>query len=198
MLAALALTAIAASSAQAAGNGLFLAGGNEVIAGTGISASTTDNGSLLSSGLNIECGSASVSGNLTSKTTGEGTATFHECIIIGGEEVCLVENEGLIETEKIKAETLLLGKIVRFSAAQGNVLSGVNILGHEEACTVIIAPELETINVEGTACAEVVEDTIKLLLTSPHCSLTVGGNAAEIHGQKVLVTSTAGAVTTHA
>ncbi len=197
-LIALSVIALSASSAQAAGNGLFLVGGEEVTTGTAISASSTESGSLLSSGLGIECGSASVSGNLTSKTTAEGTATFHECTIIGGEAVCLVEEEGLIQTEKIKAETLLLGKLIRFSGASGAVLFSVNILGHEEACPIIIGPTLGTIVVDGAACAEVVDDTIKLILASPHCSLTWGGNAIEVHGPALLVTSGGSNVSTHA
>jgi hypothetical protein len=198
MLAALVTTAVAASSAQAAGNGLFLVGGKEVTAVTPISATTTLDSELLSIGFNLFCDSAAFKGNITSKTLGEGTFVFFDCRVLNGEEVCLIENNGTVESTLLIFETLLLGKIVRFSPAWGKSIVPVDISSHEEACTVIIDPQLETISIESTVCAEVSGDQIKLLLSAVHCLLLVNGNPAEWHGPPMLIQSGATGVTTHA
>jgi hypothetical protein len=227
MLAALALTAIAASSAQASGNGLWLVNlanpatfpvSVDGLVGSHASLGVLNVGSLLFLGLTLDCTKATITGTLTSSTHGKGTAHFQGCRFLidasTHSSVCLVVNE-LILTEPLLAELLLLGTVVRFRPLTGLILAKYNVLSHEEECSFFIG-HTKTFNIEGETCGEIVEtDKIKLLLqtdlNSKHCQipaaqgghlLLIGqGNHAEIHThQNLLILATTGGskVTTHA
>src|ERR1044072_3118282 len=208
MLAALALTAIAASSAQASGNGLWLINlatpsypvNVDGLLGVDTPLSALRVGSLLGLGLTVDCTKTTFTGTLTSTTHGKGTAEFKGCYFLVGaipSEVCLIEKEE-VKTEPLLAELLLLGTVVRFRTLTGFIGA------------------TKTFNIEGETCGEIVEtDKIRLLLqtdlNSKHCQipaaqgghlLLIGqGNHAEIHTHQnllVLATTGGGKVHTHA
>src|ERR1044072_2806739 len=224
MLAALALTAIAASSAQASGNGLWLinlATPSYPVNVDGLlgvdSLEALRVGSLLGLGLTVDCNKTTFTGTLTSTTHGKGTAEFKGCYFLVGvnpSEVCLIQND-VVKTEPLLAELLLLGTVVRFRTLTGLILAKLNAVSVEGECSLFIGAT-KTFNIEGETCGEIVEtDKIKLLLqtdlNSKHCQipaaqgghlLLIGqGNHAEIHTHQnllVLATTGGGKVHTHA
>ncbi len=201
-LIALSAMALSASSAQASGNGLFLINlANIGSFPNAISGSTTLDGEFLSIGLNVFCSASELSGSITNATHGKGTIAFSECVVSGGEDVCLIEHKGvpngIVLSNPLLIELLLLGKLIRFSPLSGIIFAPVDIVSHDRSCTVIISPTLETIDIEGSVCADVSGDQIQFRLSSVHCALGIGGNPAEAHGPPVLVTSGTSKVTTH-
>src|ERR1044072_6635607 len=132
MLAALALTAIAASSAQASGNGLWLinlATPSYPVNVDGLlgvdSLEALRVGSLLGHGLTVDCNKTTFTGTLTSTTHGKGTAELKGCcFLVGGNpsEVCLIPNH-VVKCESLVAELLFLGTVVRFRPLTGLILA---------------------------------------------------------------------------
>jgi hypothetical protein len=198
MLAALALTALTASSAQASGNGLFLINLTTIASFPKTISSTAGTATLLAWGLDIECLSAEFTGNITAAAHGVGKITFKECQPPAG--VCLVTDKE-ITTSTLLLELLLLGTILRLKSSSGP-LASVTFLSQEEECLLIEGHE-ETLPVQGEACAEVAGDTLKFIgaKKSTHCpnGMSCGPQAVNLDPpSSVLVQSGGSKVTTHA
>jgi hypothetical protein len=152
-------------------------------------------------GLTFECQLAKITGQITSSNQGKGTVVSTGCVVVDSEETCLIDNEE-IESNAIVAESLLLGKIARARPLTGPVFANVKIISHNEECSLIIGSE-ETLEVTGSACGEIVGDTIDLVGSlggfSAHCGpLALGANPVETHGPSALLETSSGEIgTTH-
>jgi hypothetical protein len=198
MLAALALTAVTASNAQASGNGLVLRNLQSITTFPVAVAGHYGAGQMLFLGLTIECVLAEITGKITSATHGQGTALLKGCKFPES-EVCLIANTEIL-SNTILVELLLLGTIAR-AKPTGTSWGTVTILSHEEECS-LIAGHSSVLSLTGSACVEIKGDLIDSLGgggESAHCTgLKLGANKVTTHGPPALAESSGLKFTTHA